>query len=356
MEPNIDRIAVRNRLTREFSLSEIQVLCDDIGISYEEIGGVTLTSKALELVQYMTRRNRLADLVAAMDALRPSGSSNAAKPETQEPLSRVTRGNAYRQVTNQNEPLNPIRNRYALVVGIDAYIDPSFPQLKFCAKDAIAMAGRLTEIGYSVKLMHDGLTEAHLIPTKTNVLAELSILCDTAQRDDIVLVYFACHGEVAEGDAVLIMKDTRAPIIKNSSLQVSDLEGMLKSAAARRQVVFLDACHVGIKTNRRTLNNTEFVRNVNERAQGYALLTGSTSEQTAQEWDKEEHGVFTAYLLKGLSGEAKDGNDLVTVDSLKGYVVDNLRQWYFAHGGPKQDPTTRTEVMGDMILADFRKK
>ena len=360
MEANIDKIALRNQLVQAFSLEEMQVLCADLGIAFDDIGGSSRTAKALELIQYMQRRGRLQDLVNAIAQLRPSAvqsdvAQTSATPPIQESVSRVLRGSAYKQPVDDAE-LGPIKNRFALIVGIDRYVDPNFPKLKYCAKDAIAMADKLRELGYSVKLMHDGLSAEHLIPTRINVLAELGVLCEAASRDDMILVQFACHGEVVDNNAVLIMKDTRAKMMTESSLPVAEIERMLRTAAARRQVVLLDACHVGVQSNRRGLSDPEFIRNVNERALGFVLFAGSTSEQAAQEWDKEEHGVFTAYLLKGLSGAAKlPGQDFVTVDGLKGYVLNELRKWTFEHGGLRQDPTTRTEVLGDMILADFRK-
>jgi hypothetical protein len=73
----------------------------------------------------------------------------------------------------------------------------------------------------------------------------------------------------------------------------------------------------------------------------------------AQEWEQEEHGVFTHYLIEGLSGRAdRDQKGFVTVDDLRKHVVDGLRRWYVEQGRLIQEPTARTEGLGDMILAD----
>ena len=47
---------------------------------------------------------------------------------------------------------------------------------------------------------------------------------------------------------------------------------------------------------------------------------------------------------------------VVTVDDLKTYVLDHLRRWSVENGGLLQEPSARTEGLGDMILADFREQ
>jgi hypothetical protein len=91
-------------------------------------------------------------------------------------------------------------------------------------------------------------------------------------------------------------------------------------------------------------------------AEGFAFIAASTAQQVAQEWAEKEHGVFSYYLLEGLSGKAdRTGKHLVTVDDLKTHVLDGLRRWNVEHGGLLQEPTARTEGMGDIILADYRR-
>ena len=84
---------------------------------------------------------------------------------------------------------------------------------------------------------------------------------------------------------------------------------------------------------------------------GYALLAASTSQQVAHELDG--HGVFSHYVLRGLGGDAGSKPDLVTVNDLTSYVLDNMRRWN-AVQGLRQEPTSHVEGMGDMILADRR--
>jgi uncharacterized caspase-like protein len=115
-------------------------------------------------------------------------------------------------------------------------------------------------------------------------------------------------------------------------------------------VLTLDTCHSGVEIGR-DLADPEFMRNAYELAEGFALLAASSAQQVAQDWEDKAHGAFTYYLLEGLSGLAdRQGKGFVTVDDIKTYVLDNLRRWNVAHGHLLQEPTARTEGLGDMIL------
>lgn len=54
-----------------FNLSELEDLCLQLDVRYEDLRGDTLSGKSLELVKYMDRRGRLADLVSELARERP---------------------------------------------------------------------------------------------------------------------------------------------------------------------------------------------------------------------------------------------------------------------------------------------
>jgi hypothetical protein len=249
----------------------------------------------------------------------------------------------------------PTRQRWALLVGINRYVDPTFPPLRFCVNDVLALEQALKRLGYVVVALHDDATEERLLPTRDNVEAELARLCQAAGRDDLLLAHFACHGKLADGQPVFITRETRAPTPAKKALPLAEVERAMRASQARRLVLTLDACHAGVEIGR-DLADPAFIRNAYDLAEGFALIAASTAQQVAQEWDEKEHGVFTYYLLEGLSGQADSkGKSFVTVDDLKTYVLDGLRRWNVEHGGLLQEPTARTEGLGDMILADYRR-
>jgi hypothetical protein len=69
----IDQIRLREEIIKQFSLAEMKDLCERLRIDYEDISGDTRSAKALELVGYFKRRNRLPQVLTMCRQLRPNG-------------------------------------------------------------------------------------------------------------------------------------------------------------------------------------------------------------------------------------------------------------------------------------------
>lgn len=292
------------------------------------------------------RHQKLADLVVELEnALTP-------KNESQSPIN--LRGNTVTQ-NNQLPELHPIKNRWALLVGVNSYNDPNFGRLNFCVDDVLDLKEKLKALNYTVICLHDELGHGDSrFSTHDNVEAELIQLCKMVEPDDILLVHFACHGELLNGKPVLILNNTRLPTLEKTGLSLEEVKQHMRSSQARRLVLTLDACHMGIETGR-GIDDPQFIHNAYELAEGFALIAASTAQQKAQEWHGKKHGVFTYYLLEALDGKADRGSKgFVTVDDLKTYLLDTLKRWRVENGGIIQEPTARTEGSGDIILADYR--
>mgnify|MGYP002713294280 CR=1 FL=1 len=67
----VDKKQLLDVLINLFNLYELQDLCFDLDIPYEDLPGTTRSMKARELIQYMDRRGLLPNLVASVKDLRP---------------------------------------------------------------------------------------------------------------------------------------------------------------------------------------------------------------------------------------------------------------------------------------------
>jgi len=260
------------------------------------------------------------------------------------------------QASSRPSSSRSIQQRWAFLVGINKYTDPKFSQLNFCVNDVIALEKLLKELDYTVVAMYDEHPEGYRQPTKDNVEAELQQICQQIGEDDLLFVHFACHGRLQEGQPILILRDSRNGLLQQPEkrLSVAQVEKMMRDSTASRLFLSLDACHMGAEMGRGT-DDPEFIRNVYELAEGFAVMAGSTAQQKAQEWQAVQHGVYTYYLLKALSGEAdRSEKSFVSVDDVSKYVVNHLKRWQVENSGLIQEPTVKIEGMGDMILADWR--
>jgi uncharacterized protein YjbI with pentapeptide repeats len=55
--------ALRRKITKHFSLGEVKVLCQDVTVDYDELSGEEKVEKVSNLIGYLARRGRLADLI-----------------------------------------------------------------------------------------------------------------------------------------------------------------------------------------------------------------------------------------------------------------------------------------------------
>lgn len=68
---NNPKSQLRTILETHFNISELQTLCQDLDVVYDQLGGSTLSDKSRELIDFLDRRQRLPELVAVGKVLRP---------------------------------------------------------------------------------------------------------------------------------------------------------------------------------------------------------------------------------------------------------------------------------------------
>ena len=263
-----------------------------------------------------------------------------------------------------------IRNRWAFLVGVNHYREAKrFRRLNHCVNDVLALEKLLKQVGFGVICLHDHLdrNEPRFPDKADTVKAELRGLQETIGPDDLLLVYFACHGtrslSAADRRPYLILRETRSSI-PETALAVADLKVEMQKLKAERQILLLDACHMGLGEDERgdeMESVRQFIRNVHELATGFELLTPSTAQQTTRESDDLQHGVFSRFVLEGLRGEGEAMESatetqrrFVTASSLSRYVSNKMLIWS-AEKGYEQIPQRRKEgSSGDFILVDYR--
>jgi formylglycine-generating enzyme required for sulfatase activity len=245
-----------------------------------------------------------------------------------------------------------IKKRWAFLVGINHYVEPSYGDLEFCVNDVQALAQWLEqELAYEpVVCLHDQAAEPRYEPTRNNIETELALLCELVGPDDLLLVHFACHGIRVGDQPYLITTEIRAHNYQKRVLPVAEIEQQMRDSGARCKVLLLDACHTGVKMAR-DLADPEFLRHVYEQAEGFALIAASTAQQKAFEFDG--HGLFTHHLIQALLGQADEQEKgFVTVKDVEHYVLHQIKTWN-QQTGMVQTPTSRIEGFGDMILAYY---
>ena len=232
-------------------------------------------------------------------------------------------------------------DRWAIVVGVSKYKHDRL-NLKYADRDAEALyellltaSGGGFEKDHIVKLVNEEATTA-------NITRALRSFLKKPAKEDIVLIYFACHGAPdidRPGIVYLLTHDVDPKDISGTALPMREIDLSLReNLLAERVIILADTCHsaaIGGGIGRRDAgDNTavvnSYLREVSKTRGGVALLTSAEANEVSFEDAKwgDGHGVFTHYLLEGMKGAADRSpkNGVVTVGELFEYVRENVQR------------------------------
>lgn len=208
--------------------------------------------------------------------------------------------------------------RRALVIGIDHY--QSSP-LNGCVNDAISIANLLEKNGdgspnFAVQLLTSDATK-----TENAHLGEAIAALFQGDADTAVL-YFAGHGVIddATNAGYICGSDARKGAL---GVALSDVIGQANKAYPRIKstIIILDSCQSGFAGEVQTLNNPA----MSAIGTGVTILTACHREGAAAEGSK--HGLFTEFLIDGLSGSASDICGRITPAALYSHIDQTLGPW-----------------------------
>lgn len=244
--------------------------------------------------------------------------------------------------------------RWAVLIGVNQYDD--YGALRLAVEDVTAVRDQLLKSGYDaprVHLLTDEATAARELPTRNNVLAALRAVANATDEDDLLLFYYSGHGDAEDGQSYLVARDGRRAALSDTAVSLRRVEEILRGAKARGKIIIIDACRSGADIGSKGFSD-EFIRRVFEQAEGLAILASCTQGELSWEDHDLGQGVFTSFLLKALSGAAdRDGKGFVTAQDINRHVSDGVREWA-AKQHTTQTPTFKSEMAGDIIIADLR--
>ncbi|HSQ23034.1 MAG TPA: tetratricopeptide repeat protein, partial [Pyrinomonadaceae bacterium] len=206
--------------------------------------------------------------------------------------------------TDQIKVLPVSAKRWALVIGVDKYIDPQISPLKGSDNDARMIADAL--VRYSgfpqdqvILLSTNQPTERQ--PTRVNILRRLSNLSTTVPKDGLLLVAFAGHGMERGGQAFLLPSDAQISdqisFLEETAISMTRVKQWIKDTGVGQVVLLLDACRNdpgGRADAPNPLSNayvTSFNFDVrNREIQAFATVYATGIGQRAYEYTEKKQG------------------------------------------------------------------
>jgi hypothetical protein len=171
--------------------------------------------------------------------------------------------------------------------------------------------------------------------TRAEVIQSLTQTVKIASEKDLVVIFLATHGlpDTDTGEINFLMHDTDVNNLVATGLSHSDLSRIIERSRAKKILFIVDACHsgelgAGNLLAKRGITFSEVNRLLTMLAKasdGVAMLTASSSNEASFEGDQWNGGVFTYYLLAGLSGRADFNKDqIVTLREAFDYLYQTV--------------------------------
>lgn len=221
---------------------------------------------------------------------------------------------------------------WAILIGVNEYLDPKIPQLKYCVEDARKLFETLNRLGDfqpdRVLLLVDDQPKAHLRPLRLNLQSQIEGWLANCQPQDTVIIAFSGHGFVDEltGEGFLAPADCELDDLRGTGFATERLRQMLRKCRARKKLLILDCCFAGAERSGVPTGATgQELSEAFREAQGLITLASSRKDERSQEWPEKGQGLFTYFLLEGLAGKADyDEDGVVNVDELYRYTFENV--------------------------------
>lgn len=238
--------------------------------------------------------------------------------------------------TDQVANLPASAKRWALVIGVDNYIDPQISGLKGSDNDARMIADALTRYSGFPKDQVILLSTTQPIerqPTRVNILRRLANLSTTVPKDGLLLVSFAGHGMERSGQAFLLPADAQISdsisFLEETAISMTRVKSWIKETGVGQVLMLLDACRndPGGRADAPNPLSTSYVNAFNfdvrnREIQAFATLYATGIGQRAYEYTEKKQGYFSWAVVEGLKGAAANEKGEVTLAQLVKYVQE----------------------------------
>lgn len=245
----------------------------------------------------------------------------------------------------QSTVARPITDKWALVIGIGKFADPSIPTLKYSTKDAVDFADFLMNKcnfapDHVLLMLDEEATDANIRRALGDEWLPRRVL-----KDDLVVVYFSTHGSPEEIDIArdnfVVAYNTRVDNLFSTGLKLRDLAPTIKErTGCDRVVLILDACHSGAaQTSAKGIfRGTNF--DVSSLAgEGQVVLSSSDVSQKSWESSRYPNGVFTHWLIESIDREG-------SLKDAYGMLRDKVAEEVKFDRGSEQSPVMKSRWKG----------
>ncbi len=303
-------------------------------------------------VQGLSRMKCIWTLILACLALMPTVAFAADNPADANGASSLVTQNSSGSAAA--DPNRPVRDKWAIVIGISNFEKDSVPQLKFAAKDAKDF------YDFLIKDAHFAPDHVRLLlnekATRKRILSELGnrFLARVADKDDLIVLYISTHGSPSELDVrhknYIVAYDSDPEDLYATSIEMQEIADSISDRVlSDRVLLVLDACHSGGITpvGKGITRTANF--DVAPIAMGSGQMVISSSEPDQQSWESKryQNGVFTKRLLEAMRGSEGQVPISKAFEDAAVMVQREVKEDY---PGMRQKPVMNSKWRGDNLV------
>ena len=219
---------------------------------------------------------------------------------------------------------------YAVVIGVDNYLSPNVPKLRYAVADANIFAQAIKQTlklpNENVFLLTSDSPDDPNHPRAVNIANRLAWLNSHCKREDTIIFYFAGHGITMDKQPYLLTEESDNS--NSLSLGVSSLPGAvlmdyLSKVKAANVWLVLDACRNNSGRDPNSLDDVAFTRTNVGQDRTATMFSCKIGERS---WESEDfkHGFYTYYLVAGLREKAVDDKGVIDMQGLSKFVSNEV--------------------------------
>lgn len=212
-------------------------------------------------------------------------------------------------------PPGPQGTNYALIIAVGDYRDSRIDPLNYVENDVQELYRVITDPRTGIFRPENVTVLVNEDATEKNIKFKFDDMVDKAsQKEDLFFVFYAGHGFTYPNGTDTywltydtIVGDRHGNRIKSTAFSNLTLATKLGDIKANTIVFFVDACFsAGMVNKPAAIRGLETYLGTDK---DYVIITSSQADQLSIESARLKHGLFSYFLIQGLSGQADINSD-----------------------------------------------